>query len=210
VVSGNPTRDRRSERRQATIEEILDAAWRQARTEGLAGLSLRALADEVGMRPQSLYSYFDSKHAIYDAMYAQGCREFAAAQSAWVLTRDLRADLTTIGRSFVDFCTSDPVRYQLVFQRTIPGFEPSAESYAVAQESLGSIVAHLAALGIDDPGDVDLFTALGTGLTDQQISNDPGGDRWTRLVDDAIEMFIGHVNRRSRAGATTSKQVRTR
>jgi AcrR family transcriptional regulator len=69
--------DRRNERRQATIDEILAAAWRLAWQDGLAGLSLRALADEVHMRPQSLYSYFDSKHAIYDAMYAQGCRQFA-------------------------------------------------------------------------------------------------------------------------------------
>jgi AcrR family transcriptional regulator len=208
-MSGNPTRNRRIERRQATIDEILRSAWQLARTEGLAGLSLRQLADEVGMRPQSLYSYFDSKHAIYDAMYAQGCREFASTQAAWVLTGDLRADLTVMGTSFVDFCTGDPVRYQLMFQRTVPGFEPSAESYAIAQESLGAIVAHLAALGIDDPADIDLFTAIGTGLTDQQISNDPGGDRWVRLVDDAIEMFIGHVRRRSRAGAPSSKQVRT-
>ena len=33
-------------------------------------------------------------------------------------------------RLFVEFCTSDPVRYQLLFQRTIPDFEPSPESYA--------------------------------------------------------------------------------
>lgn len=105
-------------------------AWRLARRQGLAGLSLRELATEVGMRPQSLYSYFDSKHAIYDAMYAQGCRQFAAGQAALALTGDLTADILAIGRYFVGFCTEDPVRYQLMYQRTIPGFEPSAASYA--------------------------------------------------------------------------------
>ncbi|HWL44012.1 MAG TPA: TetR/AcrR family transcriptional regulator [Ilumatobacter sp.] len=192
-MSGLPIRDRRAERRQATIEEILDTAWRLARAEGLAGFSLRELAREVGMRPQSLYSYFDSKHAIYDAMYAQGCRQFVAGQARWKTSGDALADLRMIGRYFVEFCTDDPVRFQLMFQRTIPGFEPSAASFAISVESLATLQAHLATLGIDDPAALDLFTALGMGLADQQISNDPGGDRWIRLIDTAAEMFFNHV-----------------
>ena len=212
-MSGKPRIDRRTERRQATIEEILDVAWRLARTEGLAGLSMRALADEVGMRPQSLYSYFDSKHAIYDAMYAQGCRQFEAGQRELALTGDVRADLLEIARYFVEFCTDDPVRYQLLYQRTIPGFEPSPESFALSVRSLTEIVQHLASLGIDDARDIDLFTAIGTGLTDQQISNDPGGDRWTRLTEDAVDMFLAHVASRSRtkrSDATRTAEARRR
>ena len=162
------------------------------------------------MRPQSLYSYFDSKHAIYDAMYAQGCRQFADGQAEWALTGDLRGDLATIGEYFVRFCTEDPVRYQLMFQRTIPGFEPTPESFAISQQSLEALVEHLAALGIDDQRDIDLFTALGTGLVDQQISNDPGGDRWARLLDDAVEMFVGHVARRAHPAPPTERRARAR
>ena len=55
-------RDRRSERNAATRAEILEAAWALVREEGPAGLSLRDLGRRVGMRAQSLYSYFDSKH----------------------------------------------------------------------------------------------------------------------------------------------------
>ena len=71
-----PTRNRRTERREATKAEILDAAWALARTHGLAALSLRDVARAVGMQAPSLYSYFDSKHAIYDAMFAEGITEF--------------------------------------------------------------------------------------------------------------------------------------
>ena len=193
TVSGNPTRNRRTERRQATVAEILDAAWALARSHGLTGFSLRELANDVGMRPQSLYSYFASKHAIYDAMYAQGCRAFAAGQARWELSGEALPDLRLIGRFFVEFCTDDPVRFQLMFQRTIPGFEPSPESFQLSVESLAVVAEHLAALGIDDPAALDLFTALGMGVADQQISNDPGGDRWTRLIDTAVDMFFNHV-----------------
>jgi hypothetical protein len=37
-----------------------------------------------------------------------------------------------------------------------------------------------------------MWTALTTGLVDQQISNDPGGDRWARLIDDFVTMFLAY------------------
>ena len=60
-----------------------------------------------------------------------------------------------------------------MFQRTIPGFEPSPESYAVALAALDALAGEFAALGITDPAAVDLATAVFTGLTSQQIANDP-------------------------------------
>ena len=199
-----PTRDRRSERHAATRAEILAAAWELARTEGLAGLSLRDLARAVGMQAPSLYSYFDSKHAIYDAMFAQGASEYLESQHELVFTGEPLADLKTGMHNFVGFCTSDPVRYQLMFQRTIPGFEPSPESFAIAVEGLGLTRTRLIGMGFGDPDVLDLLTAIGTGLTDQQISNDPGGDRWIRLVDEAMEMFYAHVS--TRVPATPAKK----
>src|SRR5215213_2832195 len=134
---GEPIRDRRAERHAATRAEILDAAWEQVRGSGLAALSLRDLARSVGMQPPSLYSYFDSKNAIYDAMYAQGAQQFVDEQKASMPTPDdpLEA-LTAVLRFFVDFCTADVARYQLLFQRTIPGFEPSPESFRISQENV--------------------------------------------------------------------------
>ncbi|MDQ3660032.1 MAG: TetR/AcrR family transcriptional regulator, partial [Actinomycetota bacterium] len=90
-------------------------------------------------------------------------------------------DLKATGHFFVEFCTEDPVRYQLLFQRTIPGFEPSAESFALSAKGLEAVRKRLAGMGLTDPKALDLLTAIGAGLTDQQISNDPGGDRWVRL-----------------------------
>jgi AcrR family transcriptional regulator len=195
---GEPIRDRRAERHAATQAEILEAAWELVRSEGLAGLSLRDLAKRVGMQAPSLYSYFSSKSAIYDAMFAQGCRQFLEMRASAEPTGDALTDLQASMRDFVAFCTADPVRYQLLFQRTIPGFEPSAESYAISVEGLRFTQERLAAIGFGDHHALDLLTAIGTGLTDQQISNDPGGDRWIRLVDEAMEMFFNHMSNRTR------------
>jgi AcrR family transcriptional regulator len=176
---------------------MLDAAWAQVRENGLAALSLRDLARAVGMQPPSLYSYFDSKHAIYDAMYAQAAQEFVDAEPQLVPHEPLEG-LRTIVHYFVEFCAADFARYQLLFQRTIPGFAPSAESFAISERSLARLGEHLEACGVTDPEDLDLFTAIGTGLADQQIANDPGGDRWIRLIDDAVAMFHEHTTNKSR------------
>jgi AcrR family transcriptional regulator len=57
---GIPNCDRVAERRAATHREIIDAAWEVAREQGLAQLTLRDVAERVGMKAPSLYSHVDS------------------------------------------------------------------------------------------------------------------------------------------------------
>ena len=192
-------KDRRAERHAATRAEILDAAWQLVRADGLAALSLRDLARTVGMQPPSLYSYFDSKNAIYDAMYAQGAQQFVDEQKTSMPTpEDPLEALKALLHFFVGFCAADFARYQLLFQRTIPGFEPSPESFKISEDNLAEVGELLARCGVRDPRKLDLFTAIGTGLADQQLSNDPGGDRWIRLIDDAVEMFYEHITKKAK------------
>lgn len=190
--------DRRQQRHEATKAEILDAAWDIVRAEGLAALSLRDVAARVGMRAPSLYSYFDSKHAIYDAMFGQAWQTYLVQVRTYDPPDDARALLVMSGRGFIDFAVADPARYQLMNQRTILGFEPSPDSYAPAVEALGLLRERLAAIGITDQKATDLWTALLSGLVNQQIANDPGGDRWSRLLEDVVDMYLAHVTKPKR------------
>lgn len=186
-------RDRRAERREATRIEILDAAWELVREQGLAGLSLRDIAAKIGMQPPSLYWYFDSKHAIYDAMFADGNRTLLERMDAESWSEEPRKILGQLATVFVQFSTEDAARSQLLFQRTIPDFEPSAESYALATAVVERGRACLATAGVTGPAHFDLFTALVSGLASQQLANEPGGHRWQRLVDEAVDMYSNHV-----------------
>jgi AcrR family transcriptional regulator len=180
-------------RRSRARDEILDAAWALCREHGLAQLSLRDLAARVGMRAPSLYSYFDSKDAIYDAMFAQGQHQFTTAVVPDPDPGAGRDAFRRAARAFLAFCTSDPVRYQLLFQRILPTFVPSEASYALAVAHLDRAGEAMREAGVTEPRHLDLWTALLTGLVDQQISNDPGGDRWERLLDEAVDLFCDHV-----------------
>src|SRR3954452_12637715 len=184
-----PPPDRRRVRHAATKQEIVAAAWRLARERGLGGWSLRDVAEAVGMRAPSLYVYFASKNAVFDAMFADGCAALLGrVEPAAVEAEGRPADevLRLAATMFFEFCTEDPARYQLLFLRTVPGFEPSEASYALAQQPVAAMVVVFAEAGMSAAAHIDLWTALLTGLATQQVSNDPGGSRWRRLVDPAV------------------------
>jgi AcrR family transcriptional regulator len=187
-------RDRRAERFAATRREILDAAWQLARDQGLVSIAMRDLGASVGMRAQSLYAYFPSKHAMYDAMFGEANQDLLARVEA-VDESDPVARLRAHARVFVGFCVDDPVRYQLLFQRTIPGFEPSPQSYEPAVELLAVARSTVTACGATGVRAFDAWTAVTSGLVAQQNANEPGGRRWTRLLDDVIDMYLAHYRK---------------
>jgi AcrR family transcriptional regulator len=197
-MSVKPNSIRITVRRQETQSEIVEASWAVVREHGLAGLSMRDLGERVGMRAQSIYSYFTSKHDIYDAMFLGGYQAFGDWMNDAASDEQVAADPMDAARcsvhAFVSFCTNDAVRYQLLFQRTIPGFTPSTESYAVAVQAYEQMRTRLGAIGVRDQPTFDLWTAMMTGLTDQQISNDPGGDRWIQLIDRAVDLLLADAD----------------
>ena len=190
-----PIRDRQAERRTATRLEILEVAWGIAREKGLAELTLRDVALGVGVRAPSLYSYFDSKNAMYDAMFGQAWTAYLATldDAEAALPRSPRGVLRAMSHSFFDYSVTDLARHQLMNQRTIPGFAPSAESYAPAVEVLGRARRLALRAGVTKDRDFDLYVALIGGLVDAQLANDPGGRRWEQLLDGAVDMFADYV-----------------
>jgi AcrR family transcriptional regulator len=200
-MAGKPAVGRRRDRHEAAKDEILKAAWGLARSQGLAGFSLRDLAAAVGMRHQSLYTYFPSKQAIYDAMYAQGMGALVDTRARLDLPGDPVRALRQAARAFLAFCVEDPVRYQLLFERVVPDFQPSAASMELSARAVGYLEAWLGAAGLTDPADVDFWRALLTGLAGQQLANDPGGGRWIRLADRAIDGLLGTARPRVRTAS---------
>ena len=142
------------------------------------------------MRQPSLYEYFDSKHALYDAMFADGNRQLLARLGALRPSRNPRTGLKAWLATFAGFALEDEARYELLFQRHIPGFTPSPESYALADEVLDGLVALLNDAGVTNQGDVDCIIAVTAGLIDAQLSNDPGGSRWTRHLNRLVDLLV--------------------
>ena len=190
------TPSRRAQRRHDTRREILDAAWRLAQEEGIATLSLRGIARDLGMQAPSLYTYFPSKAAIFDAMFVQGYAEADEIYAAVVVDpADAVGTIERAIREFLQFCQASVPRYQLMFTHVVADWQPSAEAYAASVVSYQRMADAMAGLGIEGQRALDLWTALSGGLAAQQLANDPRGDRWLQLSRDAAEMFLNHIRR---------------
>jgi AcrR family transcriptional regulator len=188
---GSPNRDRKAERREATRQEILAAAWEIAHENGLLSVTLREIAARIGMQSPSLYSHFASKNAIYDAMFGQAWRDFRV-----VLDRDTpsfpadpRGRLLALATTYFDFAVADLERHQLMDMPLLRDFTPSQEAYRPAVECYEIMRSVLADIGISSQADLDMYTALAGGFVNQQLANDPTGNRWRVLLPRALALL---------------------
>ena len=209
-----------AERRQRNREEvrgaILEAARAVMREQGVAALSLREVARRVQMQAPSLYAYFPSKMALYDALFLMGVRMRAAYRDRAEAGRDDFWDLLE-GRfeSYMQFAQENPDLYQLAFERPIPGFVPSAESLEEAFRAPSGLEQMLAAgvaagqivLDLPLPQARDLLIGMIHGLTAHHMANEPdlplGSGRFGSLIPAAIALFRARWDPRE-AGARDS------
>ncbi|HET6817326.1 MAG TPA: TetR/AcrR family transcriptional regulator [Mycobacteriales bacterium] len=212
--------DRRHRRRLETIEEVLDHAVAIMAEEGVAGLSLGEIARRMGIRTPSLYVYFPSKHALYDALFARGWRELLATMreiydSDDVERSDDLADLMLrSGRLMSRWAVENSAYAQLLFWRPVPGFQPSDEAYAPAVELYEEGLARLARLqqrGLIRP-DVPIddvqrdWTVVISGVVSQQLSNAPDqpfdSGRFTTALPGLVDMFVTYYGAQPSNAAT--------
>lgn len=195
--------ERRRQYREALIEDILTIAREMMQKDGVAALSFNAIARRLGMQPPSLYTYFDSKNAIYDELFRRGFIEFGR----WMDGRPhqdgpLRENLTSAMETYMRFAQVNPDLYQLMFQRPVPDFVPSEESMAVSLAQLEKARRQFAR--ILDSGDLaidmlleearDLYIALQHGLTELHLANNPelpvGQGRFGKLIPQAVQFVL--------------------
>ncbi|MDP5181731.1 TetR/AcrR family transcriptional regulator [Blastococcus sp. BMG 814] len=199
--------DRRQRRRQETIEEILDVAVAVMTEQGVAGLTLGEVARRMGIRPPSLYGYFDGKHALYDALFERGWRALQRVLEQAGATGD-GADPLTAWREgtavLVRWAVEHPAHSALMFWRPVPGFTPSARAYEPAVEL--DAASRVLLVRLRDAGhlaaDVDVdrayrtWTALVGGVISQQLSNAPDepfeSGTFTAVLPDVMDMWLGH------------------
>lgn len=200
-----PVQDRRKVRRDAVIGEILGAAVELMARDGVAGMSLSAVARRMGMRPPSLYEYFPSKNALYDALFeraAAGLRDAVAVAGGQHPDHPIEA-LRAGARAFVAWSAGNPVVAQLISWRPVPGFEPSPQAFRPSQEMVALLRNHIvlavsrkelrASAATEEA--VLLFTTVVAGVVSQQLANEPAGGgsgRYARLAGPAVSLWLEH------------------
>ncbi len=168
--------------------------------DGVNGLTLSAIARRLGVQPPSLYKYFDSLTAVYDALFRRGQVSHLEALSAAMDDAEpgleaLQLGLVASGR----WCLANRALAQLLFWRPVPRFEPSAESMGPSREmvrrqrvALRDAVANgQLGPGADSDEAVFAVSILISGAIGQAIANEPnvpwGQGRFTPLFPKLLE-----------------------
>ena len=181
ATSGSP--DRRARRRQETIEEILAIAADVMTEQGVNGLSLSEVARRLGVKPPSIYKYFDSIMGIYDALFERGQRANLEAMRAAMEGAEpgldaLAAGLEASGRWALDH----PAIAQLLFWRPVPSFEPTPEGMAPSIEMVqlqrqalaDAAAANQLGPGADSDEALWVTSVFVSGVLGQAMANEPG------------------------------------
>lgn len=198
---------RRLARRQQTIEEALDTAVVIMTEAGVGGLSMSEIARRLGIRQPSLYKYFPSLHAVYDALFARGlARSYAAVRAA---TEPLPAGVGRIragGGAWLRWAVENPALAQLLVWRPVPGFAPTEATFAASVAQMEEIQTEFAAavrLGQLHPRAATaealrLYTVVLSGVISQQMANEPGAKYdtgiFSSLTDPAFDMFFARYS----------------
>jgi AcrR family transcriptional regulator len=110
--------------------QIVDAARELLEEEGLDALSMRRLAEKLGIRAPSIYKHLPDKQALENAIISSAFEEQAAAFEAAV---DGASDqLGAIARTYREFARRHPHLYRLMTERPldrenlVPGVEARA------------------------------------------------------------------------------------
>lgn len=194
---------RREQVRQETIEKILSIAREEMQDNGVAALSLGVIARRLGMRTPSLYTYFDSKSAIYDELFRRGFLDFGRYMDERPnQDGSLRDNLLSAMSTYMRFAQENPDLYQLMFQRPVPGFIPSEESMAVSLARLDTARSQFVDIFNSDEISTnlpfeearDIYIALQHGLTELHLANNPdlpvGDGRFGKLINQAVDLVL--------------------
>lgn len=157
---------RRDRIRHQTIEEVRSIALRQLADAGAGGISLNAIAREMGMTGPALYRYFPSRDALLADLVVDAYRELGDA--IWVdfeatVGRDPETRLRSQCQTLRDWTLANPHRYLLIFGTPVPGFQaPVERTQPEAQRVLEAAIAQLAEVAPEhwepptDPFDIEL------------------------------------------------------
>ena len=88
-------------------------------------LSVRRIAAAAGVAPMGVYNHFDSKNGIIEALFIQGFERLREALTTIAEIKDPYEALREAGRRYRALAQAHPMVYQLMFLRTLPGYEPS-------------------------------------------------------------------------------------
>ncbi len=125
-----------------TREALLDAAEALLAASGPDAVSVRAVADKVGVSTRAVYSVLGSKPGLMGALAARGFQRLADLVNGLPVTRDPLADLAAAGpQAFRVFALERPHLFRITFERISEEIYAQPETYPALFASFSALEA---------------------------------------------------------------------
>jgi AcrR family transcriptional regulator len=144
---------KRQESRNRIEAQIIDVGRRHLTTEGAAGLSLRAIARELGMVSSAVYRYVASRDELLTLLLVDAYTDLADAVGR-ARGEGWREEVLAISRAARSWAVAAPASWALLYGSPVPGYQ------APADRTVGPGTRVVAAL----------FAAVGAGVAEGDIS----------------------------------------
>ncbi|HVV10576.1 TetR/AcrR family transcriptional regulator [Amycolatopsis sp.] len=127
---------------QDSRERFLQAALTVLVERGVAGLTVRGLAEAAGTSTIGVYTRFGGRTGVLDALYE---RTFELLQEELDRVPEARGDVEADVLAFADayrgFALESPARYAFMFERAVPGYDPDPDLRTLAQRTCYDLLA---------------------------------------------------------------------
>jgi len=153
----NASRTARERVREELTREITEIARSQLATDGAAGLSLRAIAREMGMVSSAIYRYFPSRDDLLTALIIDGYDAIGqtAEQADAACPRDgYTGRWLAVGHAIRAWALAHPHEYALVYGSPVPGYQAPQQTIGPAARAAtvyGKIISDAHRAGVLDP-----------------------------------------------------------
>ena len=133
------SRTARERIRAELTREIKEAARCRLAAEGTAGLSLRAVARDLGMASSALYRYFPSRDDLLTAMIVDAYADLGSAAEAGNAAcpgHDVRDRWFAACRAVRQWALAHPHEYALVYGTPVPGYQAPRDTVEPATRAM--------------------------------------------------------------------------
>jgi AcrR family transcriptional regulator len=167
-------------------DQILSAARAQLATEGSSGLSLRAIARELGMASSAVYRYFPSRDELLTALIIEaynGLGEATEVAESTIDRADLKGRFRETCRAVRNWALDHPHQYALIYGSPVPGYKAPTDTVLPATRVStvmtlilvdGLLGGHIAPEVLDEPLDAPALAAIAPLLSQVPAEVPPG------------------------------------
>jgi AcrR family transcriptional regulator len=115
---------------------LLEHAGRLVTENGMAALSVRAVAGDAGTSTTAVYSLFGGKSELLGALFEESFVSFGTAQRAVTVTGDVVDDLMALGQAYWAWARGHPHLYGVMFSQVLADFPRTAEQLNAAATTI--------------------------------------------------------------------------